>query len=24
VALITLLSGIDYFTGNRKVLEQYF
>jgi CDP-diacylglycerol--glycerol-3-phosphate 3-phosphatidyltransferase len=24
VALITLLSGIDYFTGNRKVLERYF
>lgn len=24
VALVTLLSGIDYFTGNRKVLERYF
>lgn len=24
VAVITLLSGIDYFTGNRKVLERYF
>jgi len=24
VAIVTLLSGIDYFTGNRKVLEQYF
>jgi len=24
VALITLLSGVDYFTGNRKVLEEYF
>jgi CDP-diacylglycerol--glycerol-3-phosphate 3-phosphatidyltransferase len=24
VAVVTLLSGIDYFTGNRKVLEQYF
>ncbi|HEX2612956.1 MAG TPA: CDP-diacylglycerol--glycerol-3-phosphate 3-phosphatidyltransferase [Fibrobacteria bacterium] len=24
VALITLLSGVDYFTGNRKVLERYF
>jgi CDP-diacylglycerol--glycerol-3-phosphate 3-phosphatidyltransferase len=24
VAGITLLSGIDYFTGNRKVLERYF
>ncbi len=24
VAVMTLLSGIDYFTGNRKVLEQYF
>jgi CDP-diacylglycerol--glycerol-3-phosphate 3-phosphatidyltransferase len=24
VAMITLFSGIDYFTGNRKVLERYF
>ena len=24
VAAVTLLSGIDYFTGNRKVLERYF
>jgi CDP-diacylglycerol--glycerol-3-phosphate 3-phosphatidyltransferase len=24
VAIVTLLSGIDYFTGNRKVLERYF
>lgn len=24
VAVITLVSGIDYFTGNRKVLERYF
>ncbi len=24
VAVVTLLSGIDYFTGNRKVLERYF
>lgn len=24
VAAMTLLSGIDYFTGNRKVLERYF
>lgn len=24
VAVVTLLSGVDYFTGNRKVLEQYF
>ncbi len=24
VAIITLLSGVDYFTGNRKVLEKYF
>jgi CDP-diacylglycerol--glycerol-3-phosphate 3-phosphatidyltransferase len=24
VAIVTLLSGIDYFAGNRKVLEQYF
>lgn len=24
VAAITLLSGIDYFVGNRKVLERYF
>lgn len=24
VALVTLLSGVDYFTGNRKVLERYF
>ncbi len=24
VATVTLLSGIDYFTGNRKVLERYF
>jgi CDP-diacylglycerol--glycerol-3-phosphate 3-phosphatidyltransferase len=24
VAVVTLVSGIDYFTGNRKVLEQYF
>ena len=24
VAVVTLLSGVDYFTGNRKVLERYF
>jgi CDP-diacylglycerol--glycerol-3-phosphate 3-phosphatidyltransferase len=24
VAAVTLLSGVDYFTGNRKVLERYF
>jgi CDP-diacylglycerol--glycerol-3-phosphate 3-phosphatidyltransferase len=24
VAVVTLISGVDYFTGNRKVLEQYF
>jgi hypothetical protein len=24
VTVVTLISGIDYFTGNRKVLERYF